>query len=363
MQNWEATLSQVHLNYDIQNSCQVVEVKKRGMKTIVLAIATTVVMTSLVIAIISGAIPFPTGTANKSYQKSMAEASSNLTMTQNIVSNPNARIAFIEPTFTHAAYANSFYVFYNKHINEPNGKAVTTDLPFLTAQIDPIAEQSSSHRFLSLVNNVKTLLPNSKIQVLTDEGADAGAIFNKPIKNDDSNHTINAFDILILGHQEYVTQKEYNNFKQFVQNGGKIIFLDGNVFFAEVKYDRVNSTITLVKGHWWEFDGKAARASVGERWKNETSQWVGSNYLCYSCSITFANNPFSYRHHEEQYISNPKDVILLNYRASDPNHTIATYELTYGKGKSVVVGLYSDDIIRNEKFVRFFDRLLLRQLP
>ena len=319
---------------------------------------------SLLIGVLaSGAILFSAQTKNAIYPELTAEASSNLTTTRHIVSD-FARIALIEPTFTHAAYANSFYVFYGRHMHEPAGKKVTTDLPLLTAEVDPKAEQLSSHRFLSLVKNVETLLPNSKIQVLTDEEADAGAIFKRQAKNGDSNnHAINAFDILILGHQEYVTQKEYDNFKQFVQNGGRILFLDGNVFFAEVKYDRTNSTMTLVKGHGWEFNGKAAQVSVGERWKNETSQWVGSNYLCYLCTITFANNPFGYTHHEEQYLSNPKDVILLNYHASsDPTHTIATYELNYGKGKSVVVGLYSDDIIHNKKFIRFFDSLLLRQL-
>ena len=30
----------------------------------------------------------------------------------------------------------------------------------------------------------------------------------------------------------------------------------------------------------WAFNGKSAWKSVDERWKNETSQWVGSNYLC-----------------------------------------------------------------------------------
>src|SRR5215469_18065719 len=39
--------------------------------------------------------------------------------------------------------------------------------------------------------------------------------------------------------------------------------------------------------------------SVGERRPNETSQWVGSNHLCYSCNVIFANNPFNYKHHEE----------------------------------------------------------------
>src|SRR2546429_2051459 len=91
-----------------------------------------------------------------------------------------------------------------------------------------------------------------------------------------------------------------------------MIVLDGNVFYAEVKYDRYTNTITLVKGHSWAFNGKSAWKSVAERWDKETSQWVGSNYLCYSCQIAFANDPFEYKHHEEQYITNPNDKILMN---------------------------------------------------
>jgi CO dehydrogenase/acetyl-CoA synthase epsilon subunit len=57
----------------------------------------------------------------------------------------------------------------------------------------------------------------------------------------------NKYDILILGHQEYVTQQEYANLKHFVANGGTLVLMDGNVFYAEVKYDRNTDTITLVK--------------------------------------------------------------------------------------------------------------------
>ena len=34
--------------------------------------------------------------------------------------------------------------------------------------------------------------------------------------------------------------------------------------------------------------------------------------------MTFANDPFGYKQHEEQYITNPNDVILFNYGASIP---------------------------------------------
>ncbi len=108
---------------------------------------------------------------------------------------------------------------------------------------------------------------------------------------------------------------------------------------------------------------------MDERWANETAQWVGSNYLCYSCQITFANDPFRYIHHEENYITNPNDIILLNYNATDYNyktsikHVVATYELNYGRGKVIALGLYSDDIITNGKFDRFLDSLLLQYTP
>ena len=72
----------------------------------------------------------------------------------------------------------------------------------------------------------------------------------------DKNKT-NAYDILLLFHNEYVTQDEYNNLKQFVSKGGTIVFIDSNIFYAQVRYDKDNRTVTLVKGHNWQFDGKS----------------------------------------------------------------------------------------------------------
>jgi hypothetical protein len=202
---------------------------------------------------------------------------------------------------------------------------------------------------------------NSNIHVLTDADAD----------NVDSlffNNGTNKYDIIILGHQEYVTHQEYDNLKHFVSNGGTLVLLDGNVFIAEVKYDREAHTITLVKGHGWAYNGKSAWKSVRERWKNETSQWIGSNSFCFSCHVTFINNPFQYRHHEEQYLTNPNDIVLLNYHASTPikqivDPLIATYELNYQKGKVVALGIYSDDIIANSRFNKYFDSLLVKYAP
>ena len=72
-----------------------------------------------------------------------------------------------------------------------------------------------------------------------------------------------------MGHQEYVTQKEYNHLKQFVTNGGILILPYSNIFYAEVKYNYKNDTINLVKGHYWAFNGKSAWRSINEKWETK----------------------------------------------------------------------------------------------
>jgi hypothetical protein len=271
-------------------------------------------------------------------------------------------IALIKPTFTSAAYNKSFYKFYFLYVGVSHArKNVTNDLNLLSNRVTtPITRTSTSgFAIVYLFNHLRTLLPKAQIRVLSDADADSGSIFFK--------NGTNRYNVLVLGHQEYVTQKEYTNLKHFVSEGGMLILLDGNVFYVEVKYDRDTNTISFVKGHGWAFNGKSAWRSITERWANETSQWVGSNYLCRSCQITFGNNPFRYVHHEEQYVTNHNDRILLDYQAISSNKElkpvkplIATYELKYQKGKVLVFGIFSDVIVTNVKFDRYFDDLLLQ---
>jgi len=125
---------------------------------------------------------------------------------------------------------------------------------------------------LSLLKELKLRGPDSNITVLTDADVDNGSIFVNDAGNGSMDTNSNAYDIIILGHREYVTQQEYDHLKNFVSNGGTVILLDANVFYAQVKFDRTTDTITLVKGHGWAFDGKSAWKSVAERWAKETSE-------------------------------------------------------------------------------------------
>ncbi|MGB9169224.1 MAG: N,N-dimethylformamidase beta subunit family domain-containing protein [Nitrososphaeraceae archaeon] len=269
------------------------------------------------------------------------------------------KIAFVMPTFTMAAYDNykddSFYTFYKKYAGVSENEFVTTDLDLLTASIPNITEaylNARSDGLKFLANRILSTSPNIDISFLTDKDLHYGLVF------DNNNHNI--YDIIILGHQEYVTQEEYDNFRKFVENGGILILFNSNIFYTEVAYNPVYEEITLVQGHSWAFDGDKAWLSVMERWKTKTSEWIGSNFFnCgQGCHIDFKNNPFSYVQHEEQYITNPNVNILIDYKAQSMyNILIAAYELEYGKGKVISFGIFGDDIIHNKEFLRFFDQL------
>lgn len=275
-----------------------------------------------------------------------------------------SKIALVKPVFTDAAYDHKFYPFFKKYANVLPNTNVSTDLDLLNSKITNYQQGTVNNVFamLDLINVLKWTSNKTQVNVISDIDVHKGKIF----ANNDTDKRSNLYDILVLGHQEYVTQDEYNNLKQFVSNGGTMIVLDGNVFYAEVKYFDKNNTISLVKGHGWTYNGKSAWKSVNERWMNETKKWVGSNYFCFLCIKAFKNNPFHYSSHEEQYLSNPQDIILLNYNPLElqsgikTNATVATYELKYGKGLTIGLGIYSDDIIRNGQFDRFFDSLIVK---
>jgi N,N-dimethylformamidase beta subunit-like protein len=299
------------------------------------------------------------------------------------------RIAIVVPTFTETAYStHSFYTFYDKYKTVSGQQQVKTDLDMLNppivqrdititpnqtlgeANVSSFSIADPNDQYItSLATHLQKAVPHSLITIIRDEDIHNGYIFTPSNSTSDDKNT-NAYDMLIVTHDEYATQDMYDNYKRFVSNGGTLLALDGNIFYAQIKYNKDNNTITFVKGHGWEFDGNSAKRSIRERWFNENSQWLGSNFLESELTenITFSNNPFNYTHFEENFVNNPKDKILIDYDAVAPRNnpflgsTVATYELDFGKGKVVMMGLYGQNLIRNEAFLRFLDSLILKYM-
>jgi hypothetical protein len=292
------------------------------------------------------------------------------------------RIAIVVPTFTETAYSpHAFYTFYNKHASTPNQEAVKTDLEMLNPPIgygscidtDPrdflnignlslhCPYDSDDNYIIPLAEHLQKNIPHSSVSIIRDEDVHNGYIFTS-----NTSHTENAYDVLILTHDEYATQPMYDNYKRFVGNGGTILALDGNILYAEIKYNKNNDTQTFLRGHSWQFDGNSAKRDIRERWFTQNSEWIGSNFLESDIhdNITFKNNPFNYTHFEENFVNNPNDKILINYGAVIPKDnqlqgaTVATYELNYLKGKVIMMGLYGQQLANNGTFLRFIDSLL-----
>lgn len=187
--------------------------------------------------------------ANSTYYtftKNRSEVSTPESNTRTNEFGKGVKIALINPSFTSAAYNNSFYKFYVKYASTPSGVNVTTDPSLLSSRVSiNQKELPSASVMVYLLKNIKWLTSQSNITLLTDADVDNGTIFKKNSSSgvsvnssSSSNNNINAFDLIILGHQEYVTQQEYGNLRHFVANGGIMIILDGNVFYTEVKYNK-----------------------------------------------------------------------------------------------------------------------------
>jgi N,N-dimethylformamidase beta subunit-like, C-terminal len=268
-------------------------------------------------------------------------------------------IALVDATFTASAYDKSFYMFYEIYHDADGLANITKYTDLLHSKV--VHRDKMSSEYQDLVNHLKWLSPNSTVNVLTDEDVhNTSSIF--------ANKKTNIYDVIILGHQEYMTQQEYDNLKRFVANGGTLILLNGNVFYNEVNYDEDSKMLTFVKGHGYAYDGKSAEKSTNdtwdEAWKNETRRWVGSNYLCcYDSNITFRNDPFGITHNEEQHITNRNAKILIDYNATknQKEASIATYLLEYKKGKVIGLGIWTDDkLLKSERFFRLLDSLFFQ---
>jgi hypothetical protein len=271
-------------------------------------------------------------------------------------------VAFVDPSFTDAAYGvGGFYEFYAKYHGTGFDEFITTDLDLMTADISANPDMSYYQPFVEKVRS--SIQTGSKLAILSDMDIHNGVIFGPTGDN--------AFRVLFLLHNEYVTQQEYDNLKRFVYNGGTLVFIDSNAFYAEVSYDEKECSVTLVKGHDWEFNSEIARRSVSERYEQENREWVGTNYMINALwdPVSFKSVPFNYSHFEENYVNNPDATILHDYdlQIADgydgpewhKNATIAAYEMNHGKGSVIGLGIYGQNLAKDPAFLDFFEKVVL----
>ena len=161
--------------------------------------------------------------------------------------NDNQKTVFVIPVFTTTAYWEpGFYNYYKGECDESClTKKIGFELPFTWASSD---------------NGIKIL------RLL-------GYDFITDIEIDKNPEILKNYDKIIILHNEYVTQKEFNA----ITSHPKVIYLYPNALYAEVTVDYESETITLVRGHGyqgvdnafdWEFDNTRP-----DEFDNECKNW------------------------------------------------------------------------------------------
>jgi len=157
--------------------------------------------------------------------------------------NTSENIVFVYPIFTQAAYdENGFYDYYNK----------LCDSTCLTVNIPP-----EEHGKYTSSIRAAAILSILNYPHITDVDID---------KNPD---ILKKFDRIIVLHNEYVTQKEFDG----ITKHPDVVYLYPNALYAEVKTDYANNTITLVRGHGYP----DANIRNGFNWKFDNSQYEYDN--------------------------------------------------------------------------------------
>lgn len=168
-----------------------------------------------------------------------------LTMPPDVLSGPDLwqftnfdnKTIVVFPIFTEYAYTkHGFYEYYNKTCdsscltvtmsrNGSNYQKLTTDIGS-TYWILP-QEETSNTAFI--------MLTELNYHWITD------------IDIDKNPSILNKYNKIILLHNEYVTQKEYDALKN-----KQVLYVYPNALYAEVKTDYKTNTMSLVKGHGYQ---------------------------------------------------------------------------------------------------------------
>lgn len=149
------------------------------------------------------------------------------------------KVAYVYPIFTQAAYENNgFYDYYKKKCDT---SCITVPIP---------SSISGSYPSSIATAFALTLLNYSSINDIDID------------KNPD---ILKKYDKIIILHNEYVTQKEFDA----ITHHPNVVYLFPNALYAKVNVDYQQGTITLIKGHGYP----SANITNGFGWKNDNSKY------------------------------------------------------------------------------------------
>jgi hypothetical protein len=297
----------------------------------------------------------------------------------------SSRMAFVMPIFTLTPYANfrnSFYEFYIRYQHTLG--LITTDLNLLRTHVvgnwssAVVNDEKPLYTFLTSPVAARCgLVMGQNLKVISDMGVDDGGLFAGSVRQ---------YDVLILGHEEYSTRAEYNQFKQFVASGGRIVEMSGNTFWAQVNFSKSTGIETFVGGHGLQFDGVRAWKSNYEPFDIASTNWFGSSFanslpmvhgaivngvgligqgmkLVSQNDLVFTG--YSYPHDEVNYVRNFTNTQIIasfyldhpTNKAGDfkmPKVPIDSYAHRYVGGEVDCLCVFGENLITHDVAAQFF---------
>jgi hypothetical protein len=284
-------------------------------------------------------------------------------------------VAVVKPIFTSTPYSqyatSSFYGFYKKYSTTTGN--ITTDLDWLNTSIESgMSYNSGWGHSLSIYSFLSSsaarecgLVLGKNLKIIDDINVSKGALFNP--------NGSRTFDAVVIGHQEYVTQSEFDQFRLFVASGGRLIAMSSNMFYAKVNFNPVALTETFVIGHGYAYNGKTAWHSTFWPFNKSSSGWTGSTYCCfkrfqYSGATLNDTNVIgrtidqyygeiaagSYVSHEENAVSNSTRTSIVATFYNKSRITVASFVHEYGRGAVFCLCIFGEDLIGFDPTVQLF---------
>ncbi len=287
----------------------------------------------------------------------------------------DAAIAVVKPVFTSTPYAqyptSSFYAFFKKYLTATGN--ITSDLGLLNTSIrEGMGYNSGWGHTLPLYDFLSSaaarncgLMLGKNVMVTSDINVSQGALF--------AQNGSRRFGAVIIGHEEYVTQAEFDQLRLFVASGGRLIAMSSNMFYAKVAFDPGTQAETFIVGHGYAFNGRSAWRSGISPFNSSMKVWFGSTYCCFR-RFTYAggainlSNPIgsaiagyvgrtmalSYASHEENAVSNFTRTSIVATFINQSRIIVASYVHDYGRGAVFCLCIFGEAVVSTDLSTQLF---------